>query len=102
MKNEFGFMRGLATMEYAIVIVCIIAGLLAMKFYITRSMQGWLREQADNIGEQYEAGHSVSLISAARNIYERRSTNKAAGGPVSETINVQENQTGSVNERVGP
>jgi Flp pilus assembly pilin Flp len=45
---------GQTTVEYAVVFVCIVAALIAMKPYITRAIQGRLRSAADQIGEQYE------------------------------------------------
>jgi hypothetical protein len=48
-----------STLEFAVVIVCTIAALLAMQVYIKRSMQGRLRASADSIGEQYAPGNTV-------------------------------------------
>lgn len=49
-------------MEYAMVIVCIVAALLAMQYYIKRAIQGRVRESADTIGEQYAPKHMDSQI----------------------------------------
>ncbi len=40
-------------MEYAVVITCIVAALLAMQIYIKRGMEGRLRQSADELGQQY-------------------------------------------------
>ena len=45
--------RGQSTLEYAILIAVIVAALLAMQTYMKRGYQGKLRENADNIGEQF-------------------------------------------------
>ena len=43
-----------STLEYAVIIVCLVAALLAMSVYLKRSVQGNLRKSADQLGEQYE------------------------------------------------
>lgn len=45
--------KGQSTLEYAIIIVVIVAALLAMQVYIKRGVQGKLRTSTDDIGEQY-------------------------------------------------
>ena len=42
-----------SSLEYAVVIVCLVAALLAMQVYVKRSMQGRLRELGDQVGQQY-------------------------------------------------
>lgn len=49
-----------STLEYAVIITVVLAGLLAMQKYINRGIQGKLRSSADNIGEQYSAGNVTS------------------------------------------
>lgn len=48
--------KGQSTLEYAIVVAVIVAGLLAMQFYIKRGWEGKLRNAADNMGEQFDPG----------------------------------------------
>jgi hypothetical protein len=45
-----------------VVVVCIITALIAMQTYISRGMQGRMRESADSIGEQYAVGNTDSDI----------------------------------------
>lgn len=52
--------KGQSTLEYAMVITVVVGALLAIRFYMTRSVQGKLRESIDNIGEQYSAGKTTS------------------------------------------
>ena len=52
--------RGQSTLEYAVLIVVIIAALIAMQVYIKRGVQGRLRESSDQIGEQFSPGYTVS------------------------------------------
>ena len=40
-------------LEYAAVIMCLVAALLAMQVYLKRSMQGRLRQLGDELGQQY-------------------------------------------------
>jgi hypothetical protein len=51
-----------AILEYAVVISCVVAALIAMQTYIKRGIQGRLREQADSIGRQYERGNTTADI----------------------------------------
>jgi len=45
--------RGQIALEYAILIAVAIAAILAMKIYMQRSVQGRLRESADELGMQF-------------------------------------------------
>lgn len=47
--------KGQSTLEYALIIAVVVAGLVAMQIYMKRGVQGKLRESADQIGEQFEA-----------------------------------------------
>jgi len=42
-----------STLEYAILIGVIVAGLIAMQTYIKRGFQGKLKDSADSMGEQF-------------------------------------------------
>lgn len=48
--------KGQSTLEYAVIIAVVVAGLLAMQIYIERGLKGKLRTSTDNIGEQYAPG----------------------------------------------
>lgn len=52
--------RGQSTLEYAVLIVVIIAALVAMQVYLKRDIQGRMRESSDQIGEQFSPGYTVS------------------------------------------
>ena len=45
--------RGQSILEYAFIIICFIAGLIAMQVYIKRGFQGRLRSITNELGEQY-------------------------------------------------
>ena len=51
-----------STIEYAMLVACLIAALLCIQHYLKRAAQGKLREAADSIAEQYDAHHVTSDI----------------------------------------
>lgn len=51
--------RAQSTLEYAILIGVIVAGLIAMQVYLKRGFQGKLRDNADNMGKQFSPGHTA-------------------------------------------
>lgn len=46
--------RGQSTVEYALIIATVVAGLLVMQHYIKRGFAGRLRSAADDMGEQFD------------------------------------------------
>jgi Flp pilus assembly pilin Flp len=60
--------RGQSVLEYAILMVIIIAALLTLQTYIKRGIQGRLRSATDDIGSQY-------TTSEGANWYKRVTTN---------------------------
>lgn len=54
--------KGQSLIEYTVVVICMVASLLGMQYYIKRAVQGRLRESADAIGEQYAPRHTSSAI----------------------------------------
>ncbi len=55
--------KGQSTLEYAVLVVVIVAALLAIKIYMGRGVQGKLRESVDQIGEQYSAEDTTYKVS---------------------------------------
>ena len=51
-----------SSLEYATVIFCVVLALLAMRVYVTRGLQGRLRQVADDLGQQYDPRHTNSDI----------------------------------------
>lgn len=45
--------RGQSTLEYAVLIGVIVAGLIAMQAYLKRGYQGKLRDSAESMGKQF-------------------------------------------------
>lgn len=58
--------KGQSTLEYAVVIVVVVAALLAMQIYMKRGVQGKLRESTDSIGEQFDAKHTSNDFTTTR------------------------------------
>jgi len=52
-KHRLNKASAQSTLEYAVVVACIVAALLGMQFYLRRGIQGRLRAASDEIGEQY-------------------------------------------------
>ena len=58
MFKNFNKKKGQSTLEYAVLIVIIIAALLAMNQYIKRGLQGRLKIATDDIGDQFSPGNT--------------------------------------------
>lgn len=105
MKYRLSLNRAQLSLEYAVVIVCVVASLVAMQIYISRSMQGRMRQAADSIGEQYAPGNTTSDITATFNYNTNTTVNTTENAGITTTTtvaNFQETQSRSANETVGP
>jgi len=103
--KKLSLRRGAFSLEYAVLIVCVVAGLIAMQIYITRGMQGKLRQTADTIGEQYAPGNTTADITQAFNYISNTVTNTTEneGRTITTTsANFNETQTRVGTETVGP
>ena len=97
--------RGTFTFEYAVVIICIVAALIAMQIYLTRGFQGRFKQTADSIGEQYAPGSTTSDILQTFNSASTTVTNTTdRAGITSSTAvsNSTDTQTRTGKETVGP
>jgi uncharacterized protein (UPF0333 family) len=65
MKKNY-ISRGQSTLEYSMVILCVVTALVAMQYYIKRAVQGRARESADSIGEQYAPKSMSSQITVTQ------------------------------------
>ncbi len=88
--------RGQSTLEYAVLIVVIIAALIAMQVYLKRGLQGRLRESSDQIGEQFSPGYTTSnrTTRSGSTVTEVR---EAGGAVDTEITNQWQNVTGVEN-----
>ena len=60
MRNNAKELRAQSTLEYAVVIACIVGALLAMQVYIKRGISGKLRSATDDIGQQYDPRNTTT------------------------------------------
>src|ERR1041385_7121717 len=84
--------KGQSTLEYAVLIVIIIAALLAMNQYIKRGLQGRLKSSTDDIGEQFSPGNTnvTKTVTTASNTAEQFGV---AGIGVQSTVMLNREQT---------
>ncbi|MEK7308299.1 MAG: hypothetical protein AAB089_04440 [Nitrospirota bacterium] len=71
--------RAQTTLEYVFLIGIVAAALIAILAYVSRGFQGKLRNQADEMGEQYSPGHTDIDITETTNTYIESHTGKEAG-----------------------
>lgn len=82
--------KGQSTLEYAVLIVVIIAALVAMQVYLKRGIQGRMRESADQIGEQFSPGATVSnrVTTSTASTYETSDAWSSTTNILSQTQNI--------------
>jgi len=82
-------LKGQSTLEYVILLGFVIAALIAMGVYMKRGTQGQLREAADRVGQQYEAGKTTGLYTVETDMVQHESLR--GGGHITTDIskNVQ-------------
>jgi Flp pilus assembly pilin Flp len=77
------YRKGQSTLEIGVLIACICAAMIAMQFYIKRSVAGRFRQGADEIGQQfdyYNTSQSVNTtVTTDSIITSRMTTNPALG-----------------------
>ena len=81
--------RAQSTLEYAVVIAVVVAGLVAMQVYLKRGVQGRLRQASDDIGEQFSPGNTTGSTTTNSTV---TSNETVTGGPSPSTVTVS-NQT---------
>ncbi len=87
--------KGQSTVEYAVLIIIIIAALLSIQAYIKRGVQGRLKDSADNIGDQYSVGNTNFVHAVQTNSYEKISSGVDGQG-ITKTENLQPTKTREV------
>lgn len=85
--------RGQSTLEYAVIIAVVVAGLIAMQMYIKRGLQGRYRQASDDIGEQFSPSTSSSNITTTIDSAQKE---VLSGGTTTTTVSKgEQKRTGS-------
>lgn len=71
--------KGQSTLEYAVLIAVIVAGLLTMQMFMKRGYQGRLRSSTDDIGEQFSPEYATTNYTATSNMIASEKTTQATG-----------------------
>ncbi|MEI8012178.1 MAG: hypothetical protein WCI27_06830 [Candidatus Omnitrophota bacterium] len=58
--------RGQSVLEYAILMVIIIAALLTLQTYIKRGIQGRLKQATDDVGDQYTTATPANFYKSVK------------------------------------
>jgi hypothetical protein len=66
-KQRLCILKAQSMLEYSVLIACVVAGLIAMQIYMKRSIEGRLKQAADEIGEHYAPEATTSDITMVRN-----------------------------------
>jgi hypothetical protein len=67
MFKQLFLKRAQSTLEYAILIGVIVAGLITMQVYLKRGYSGKLRESGDSMGKQFSPGQTYVNITTVSN-----------------------------------
>lgn len=94
-KCFFGSRRGQSVFEMSLLLVLIVAALIAMQVYLKRSIQGRLRSNADNIGEQYDPTKTTSdfLTNHISNVTTTTTSSDDTTGGVNRLVTQVDSQT---------
>ncbi len=85
--------RGQSTLEYAVLIIIIIAALLSIQVYIKRGVQGRLKSSTDEIGDQFSPGNTNVLMAEKSHTKEHQAFGESAGGQGIQKSTLSENET---------
>lgn len=54
--------KGQNILEYSLLIALVLSAILIMQVYVKRAYQGRIKQEADNLGEQYSPKHTTSAM----------------------------------------
>ncbi len=60
--------KGQNILEYSLLIALVLSAILIMQVYVKRAYQGRIKQEADNLGEQYSPKHTTSTMVTRTNI----------------------------------
>ena len=78
--------RGQSTLEYAVLIACIVAACVGMQLYVKRGAMGKIRESTDQIGEQFSPAQEA-YTGLTRTVSGHRIETSTVTGGAGETMN---------------
>ncbi|MBN3038971.1 MAG: hypothetical protein JW869_06120 [Candidatus Omnitrophica bacterium] len=58
--------KGQNTLEYVLLITCVVVAFIAVQHYLNRGIQGRVREASDNIGSQFDAEVTTATYETSR------------------------------------
>lgn len=93
MRSRF-YEKGQSTLEYALLIAVIVAGLIAMQVYMKRGVQGKLRSSTDSIGEQYSPGYTTSEYTTTQTTTSRETLGIEGAGITYSDASTTQGRTG--------
>lgn len=64
---RLNYQRAQTILEYVVLFCVILVALLIMQFYIKRGYQGRIKQEVDEVGQQYSPGHTTSNITTNTN-----------------------------------
>lgn len=73
--------KGQSTLEYALIIAVVVAGLLLMQHYVRRGYAGRLKSASDDMGEQYDP----TTYTGNFNVHQESETRQTVQGRVTRT-----------------
>jgi len=97
MLSRFGRKNGLSKVEYAALIVVVVAALVAMQVYLKRGYQGNLRKTTDDMGLQFSPEETTSNFTTESNATTQETTAKAG-----EKVVERQETTARVGKEVTP
>lgn len=92
-----------SVLEYAFILIVVVAALLSMQIYAQRAMQGRLRQYSEELGEQYSPGQTNADISSTLSLSTGEATTITRTQDTkstSNTVETTENTTRTSNQTV--
>lgn len=86
-----------STLEYAVLVGVVVAGLLAMQVYLKRGYQGNLKEQADSMGSQFSPGQTTAHYNTTSQTSSQETVNGTVGTAVTQIFYQNSNKTATEN-----